>query len=80
MAAPLGVLPTDLTAATTEVKGDIDGGPPRVCCRWVRQRTSLMLKEMSKAAPCGVMPAGPSMATNEDVEDVDGGPPGRCYR
>jgi hypothetical protein len=38
MAALLGVLLAGPIAATTEVKGDVDGRPPRGCYWRVRQR------------------------------------------
>jgi hypothetical protein len=34
---PLGVLPMGPAAATIKGKGDVDGGAPRGCGRWVRQ-------------------------------------------
>jgi hypothetical protein len=43
MAGPLGVLAADPTAATTDVE-DVDGWPPRGCCRDFQQRPPPMLK------------------------------------
>jgi hypothetical protein len=59
-------------AATTIAKEDIDGGPSRGCCWWVRQRPPLKLKKMSMVAPLGVLLASSSVATTKVGEDVDG--------
>jgi hypothetical protein len=71
----LGVLSTGPTAATTKVKGDIDSGPPRRCCRWVRQRPPPKLYRTSMVGPLGVLTVGSTAATTEVVGDVDGGLP-----
>jgi hypothetical protein len=47
MAAPLGVLSVFLAVDTTEVEEDINGGPPRGCCRYFWQRLPSKLKKMS---------------------------------
>jgi hypothetical protein len=76
MASHLGVLSTGSTAATTEVKGDVDSGPPRRCCRRVRQRPPPKLYKTSMVGPLGVLTVGSAAATTEVVGDVDGGLPG----
>jgi hypothetical protein len=65
--------------ATTEVKEDVDGGPPGGRCRQVQQRPPPRLKKTSIAGPLGALSAGLAIATTEDKEDIDGRPPGgRC--
>jgi hypothetical protein len=53
MAGPLGALLVGLTASTTEFEDDVDGGPPRGRCQWVRHRPQLSLKTTSMAVPMG---------------------------
>jgi hypothetical protein len=60
---------------------DVDGGPPKRCCRHVREHPPLKLKT-SMADPLGVLPTCPAAATT-GVEDVDVAAPeptstGRC--
>jgi hypothetical protein len=69
MAGSLGALPAGPAASTTEVEEDVNGGPPRRCYRWVRQRPPPMLK-MSMAP----LPAGPAGSTIKVEEDINGAP------
>jgi hypothetical protein len=63
MTGPLGVLPADLAAATTEV-GDVDGGP----------LGGVLLAGLTAATTeVGDVDGGPAIT---EVGDVDGGPLG----
>jgi hypothetical protein len=53
MAGPWGALPMGPAVSTTEVEVDIDGGPARRRCRWVRQWPPPSLKTTSIAGPHG---------------------------
>jgi hypothetical protein len=53
MVGPLGVLLVGLATATTEAEEDVDGRPPRGCCRWVQQLPPSKLKMMSMVGPLG---------------------------
>jgi hypothetical protein len=53
MAGPQGVLPVGLTAATTEVKGEIDGGPLGVLPPDLAAATTEVVEDVDVGPPRG---------------------------